>query len=336
MTRRPAALLAIALATGLALTACAAPEEPVASPTSSPSATPTPTPEVLIVAGGEKPPPVFGGDCAAALTAEQISRVLGGSFQLVEAEFLPAIANVGGISCKWTGATGSVQVQILPRTMLAGTSFSADEAEYYFEECSPTWVCGWQNDDAMLWAGGGFQTAGMSRATVDSWGAELSALIAAANEKMIGEAWIRDVSDWWPLLDCSEVASRLGTELGARFSGESIGYVDPPIPGLILADQASRDSACSVAVQGTSERPIELHSTPGAAWDFATTEGPEIATGVTVITARIDEGYQSIDSIAYTLTDGTNLLWATVPTTADWSDEEALTAIAQAAASGWK
>lgn len=334
MSRRPAAVLAIALTVGLSLAACAA--EPVPEETSVQSPTSAPTVEVLTVGAGERPPAVFDDDCDAALTAEQLSSVVGVAMEAETAEKSSTILNVGGITCTWRGDAGAVRIQILPTAMLADVEFPPDAEQYYFADCDPNWVCAWESRTTELWIMGGFQlTGGMSREGVDEWAGQLASLVEDAYTQARPDAWARDEAGWWPVLACPRAAELIAAELGTEVSGEDVGYVDPPIPGVVVADEASNAGSCWFSTDDSSLLVIEVSATSGTAWGLDAVEGAVVETGVPGFTAKVDESHQSVGSIAYVLSDGVNLARVTATTTGSWSAEQALAAVAQAAASGW-
>jgi hypothetical protein len=308
-----AVLSAVAI---VVLTACAPAADPAPTRSATAIATPTataPVPE-RVVGPGEKPPTVFDGDCEAALSVDELVEVTQLAFAFESAESGGAVGNLGGLNCVWQADGASLTVQILPQEDLAGARFPSDQREYYFEDCDAAWVCAWEFETDEIWLGGTFQgVPEMNRPTVDEWGGELGAQIAANHAKAGGEEWARDRAGWWPVLDCAAVAGAFG-DLGIEAEGVEGGYHDPPMPGIVLADAAAPPSQCYITLTG-ADRGIEFFAYAGQAWRLPfLPEDEPVDLGVEGVHAYVDSGYDSSTSEGYSLTDGVNALIAYVPT----------------------
>ncbi|MBW9095373.1 hypothetical protein JNB62_16950 [Microbacterium jejuense] len=335
--RRPLALAVAVLALTGVLTACAPAAEPEADPTPrasvAPTPQPTPTAEARVVAPGEKPPAVFDGDCNRALAPADLQSVVGASLPLATSASDGDVGNIGGLACSWEAGGAAVRVEILPRPGLGDTQFPQDQAQYYFQDCDAQWVCSGEAEDADLWIGASFQSfAEADRDQIDDWTAAIAALIV---RNFAGDAdpWVRDRTGWWDELDCAAVAGALSRELNTEFSGERGGFIDPPLPGIVLATAASNWSNCYLY---DGAHTFEVYSSAGAAWTLPDDGDQPVETGVQGISAWLSSSYQSTTSAGYTMTDGINSLTAYVATDASWTAEEAVGALARAASSDWK
>jgi hypothetical protein len=228
-----------------------------------------------------------------------------------------------------------VRIEILPRAGLGDTQFPADQAQYYFEACDPEWVCSGRSETEDMWFSASFQYfPDADRDEIDRWTSALAAVVAENVGARTSERWTRDRAGWWSELDCTALAQTMSGDLGAAFRGDTGGYIDPPLPGVLMAGQASKWSNCYL-VDDTHQ--IETYSAAGEAWNLPRTpEDESVDTGVPGITAWRDSGYQSMASAAFALTDGVNSLTAYIATDASWSAEDALGALARAAASDWQ
>jgi hypothetical protein len=246
--RRTLAPAAAALAVIGALAGCAPEAGPTAAPTpaaTTPIQDPTPTASATVISPGEKPPTVFDGDCAAALSPEDVRAVTGIEMLLTSSDTSGDVGNVGGLGCSWDAGGSAVRVEILPRAGLGDAQFPADQVEYYFEDCNAEWVCSGTAENDDVWVAASFQSfPGTDRVTIDEWSAALTDVVFENLSAVDTEPWTRDRSGWWPDLDCEAVAAMLSGEMGTVFSGDTGGYIDPPLPGVLLAAQASRWSNC--------------------------------------------------------------------------------------------
>lgn len=337
MPRRLSALSAASAAFALlALSACS-PAAPTPTPVpTAPDRGPEPTEFAMIVGPGEKPPTVFGGDCDAVLTADEIAATAGQGAE-VYAESTGDVGNVGGLLCAWSGPTGATTVEILPLGALGDAALSEDDRKYYFEDCDPNWVCSWSTQTDTLWIATSFQfVPDMTRESVDEWGAQLAGAIDRRFRESPSEPWERDTAGWWPVLDCAALADGVGTALGDTFVGESTGYPDPPHPGVVLAALASHHASCLLTGPDPAVMPIEVTASAGEAWMLpAFADDEPLDTGVAGITAWSNSGHESVSSQSYSLTDGVNALWLNAPSTGPWAASEILKAVAGVAASGF-
>lgn len=338
--RRSTLAAFVALAVAVTLAACA----PVEAPRSTPSPTivdgPTPeaTPEARVIPPGEKPPSVFGGDCSTALSTATLESVTGMAFALESSNTDGDVGNVGGLGCSWESPSGGVRIEILPVSGLNGAEFPADQVEYYFEACDPSWVCSYRSRTSELWISASFQLAGgMTREQIDRWGTAISSAIEQSDEAAGAAIWTRDRNGWWPTLDCQRVGESVAAGLDAELTAQAGGYVDPPLPGVVLAGVASNWSNCYLEIPDSVLAPIDMYTSAGAAWALPhSPEDTPFDLGVEGVTVYRDSGHESVYSAGYSLTDGVNQLVAYVPTDGPWTDEEIMTAIAHAAVAGWE
>jgi hypothetical protein len=248
-------------------------------------------------------------------------------------EYSPAMANVGGIRCRWSSDAGGVTVEILPASGIEGAVFPAAQEAYYYAECNPAWVCGWRSESADPWVATTFQlSSGMTREGVDQWGALIDQNVRGNYAAAAHEPWTRDRTGWWSVLDCAAVGESVGSSVGDPIEGEVGHYVDPPLPGQVLADVASNYSDCYLNSDALGQ--VQLVSSAGQAWAVPeSAEYTPIDTGVAGISVFVNPNFESNVSASYVLTDGINSLSIYYVPRDDFSQAEALvTAIAQAAA----
>jgi len=318
------------------LSSCASPAPPEADPTPVASVEPTPTatPDAREVAPGEKPPTVFDGECERALSAADLQSVVGTPLALASSSSDGDVGNVGGLACSWEAGGAAVRLEILDRNGLGDAEFPEDQAPFYFEDCDAQWVCSGEAEDERLWLGASFQSfAEADRDRIDEWTAAIGAIVFRNFAESSPAPWVRDQSGWWGELDCSALAGTLSRALGAEFSGDRGGFIDPPLPGVVLATTASNWSNCYL---NDGAHIVEVYSSAGQAWTLPADGDQPVDTGVPGISAWLSSNYQAITSAGYTLTDGVNALTAYIATDAGWTAEHAVTALATAASSGWK
>lgn len=334
--RRPFALAISVLVLTGALSACTSPADPEADPTpvASVEQTPTPTPDPLKVGPGQKPPTVFDGDCERALSAADLQSVIGTTLALASSSSDGDVGNVGGLACSWEAGGAAVRLDILDRNGLGDMQFPADQAPFYFDDCDAQWVCSGEAEDDRLWLGASFQSfAEADRERIDAWTAAIAALVFRNHADSDPEPWVRDQTGWWGELDCAALAGTMSSELGAEFAGDKGGFIDPPLPGVVLSTAASNWSNCYL---NDGAHTFEVYSSAGQAWTLPDDGDQPVDTGVPGISAWLSSNYQSTTSAGYTLTDGVNALSAYITTDAAWTADQALTALATTAASGWK
>ncbi|MEU1971627.1 hypothetical protein ABZ477_08215 [Microbacterium sp. NPDC019599] len=333
MRRSPLAAAA-ALALLVPLSACA-PPGPEASPTveassalESTSGDSQPS-EVLLVPGGERPPLLADGDCSALLGVEELSMILEVEVEAIEPEderSWEQLANIGGISCRWSADDLSGGIQVAPRTLLEGVEFPAESEEYYFERCEE-WACSWRTATDDLWVSGTFSIAGMTREAADALGAEIADLVASKAQERA--AWERETEDWWPRPDCSGLAARVAERLGLPLDGVSNDgpYIDPPMPAVLIADEASRMAFCAVFDEAGQQVGL-IQTNAGMAWTLPEAE-PSGTTGVSALAAG---EFWLLGGIVQDFTDGTNLLRAEVSPQSGVDEDAFFAAVASAVA----
>ena len=338
MRRSPLAAV-LAVATVIALAGCATapaakPDPTPPAPTPTPTPTPTTTVESMVVGPAESPPVAFGGDCTRVLEPDDIAEVMGMSVEPATSEPDPVLgANVGSLWCSWASPQGSVRLTVIPQAGLDGATFPADSVKYYFEDCDTDWVCGWQGGDSSIWIGMALSHPEMTRESVDAWGSALGERITGNHEAVRDEPWVRDRTGWWPTFTCEQIAAAVGAQLGAEVTGEFVGYIDPPAPGMVMADVASRHVQCMVSAP--QDVGIAVLSTR-AGTAASAPASPAVALGIPGITAAtISAGYY-LGGQGFSITDGTNVVWLEAASAGGWSEQQIATAIAAAAASGFQ
>lgn len=297
-----AAAASLALAAVLGATACTA--------TSEPTPTVTPAAEALVVGPGEKPPTVFGGDCAAVLTEAQVAEVTGQPLEPSPAEeqYRVIAENMGAAVCQWyTQGLGNLVVSVIPRAGLDGTTPSPSGLGYYFlDECD--WFCGWLSESEDLVIAGHFDLfsgGADDRAAVDAVGAAVGAAVRSNLGARSDPSWTRDPVGWWDGIDCAVLSTLLdgATGIAVPLGGGTDGpYADPPPVWLAIGDEASRASWCWEPPDRMSG--LGFTSMAGAAWAL-------LEPGMSAVDAGV-EGWTSARSTSTTygdyllVSDGTN------------------------------
>lgn len=334
MRRSPlAAVLAAAL---LALSGCAT--APAAEPTrtaeSQPTPSPDPTPavEALVVAPDEAPPAVFGGDCAAAVSAEVLSDALGTPITVVETDVEhggSAVPNVGGIVCRWESGA----LYILPRAGLEQTRFPGEMADLYFQECGYecSWV--WETDD--LWIAGSADSVTGDRAAADAMAATIGGDIAGRWEADRDAEWTRDRTGWMAAPPCEAVGDAVGAQLGIPVTGLDWGTQDPQAPGYVMASAASEVWWCELQdADGMTFAYLHGLAGIGAA---APSDGDSVTAdlGVPGIEA-VNRGFGPLGGDMYVLTDGVNAVDLDARATKAGTPERVAAAVAAAMATAFE
>ncbi len=324
MRRSPLAALG-AVAIVLILASCAS--APSARPSPTPptvDATPTatPAPEPRLIEAGTLPPAVFGGDCAVAVPADELTAATGVAGIEVtrrDATWTRSIDNVGGLVCEWQGENVSGNVTILPKGALDGAQLAADVADQYFGRCD--WECGWRVESEELWVTGySSDLSERGRAEADRIGAEIAAGIAARSAAA-GLDWRLDRAAWWPVRSCEELASQLATRLGMPVTTQEAGYHDPPNPATLLADIASRRVWCAFEAGGRQIALAVFES--GPAWDVPWAElGRPVDLGVSGAKTFISSQGGYLGGQAYEATDGVNVMTVEIAPDSGWAPDE--------------
>ncbi|MET0735139.1 MAG: hypothetical protein ABWY55_05765 [Microbacterium sp.] len=336
MIRRPAALLALALTLAIALTACASAAPPDASPSVTPSITstptPSPTPEVLVIAGGEKPPTVFGDDCAAALDAGVIAAVHG--LESVRISPIGGSANVGGLSCKWEAADVMGYVSIITQRALGDAELSTDNTRWRFEECG--WGCEWLWESDELWISGySTDLPQVGRAEADRRGDIIGAGIVDRHLALGEVAWDRDTARWWPAMKCADLAAIVGARLDAPVTGDETGYHDPPLAETVISDIATRQTWCTFAIEGVVFASARLM--PGMAWSTPSSEyTAPYPIDVTGITGYIYSAPGYLGGTAFSLRTDVNEIGIEVAESSPWGDADLVAVFAELAAGDFR
>lgn len=329
--RRPLALAVAVLALSGLLSACAPAGEPTAPDTSNPEASvhPTPVQTVATIAGGEAPPAVFGGDCAAAVPTAELTAATGLEVTEVvrrDQKWTRSIGNVGGLVCEWQSGTVSGRVTILPKIGLDGAQLPEADASFYFDDCD--WNCEWRwESPELIVMGYSSDLPERGRAEADLIGARLGPQIAARADEA-GLEWQRDRAQWWPTVDCSALAARLETRLGTPVTAEPVGYHDPPGASTTLADVASRRMWCAFSAE---ERQIALAVfESGVAWDLPWDGlGQSVDLGVPNISAFRSEQAGYLNGEVFEATDGVNGMNVEIAPESGWDAQELATVFAE-------
>ena len=337
MRRSPLAL-GLALSVVLALTGCAPAESngPTSTPVaaSSPTPTPTSTAEALIVGPAELPPQVFDGDCATAIEAAALAQALGYSVDEVRGRDMKSsegIRSAGGLSCEWDGG----RIDIVPRDGLGDAELPAAMSDYYFVTCD--WACAWVWETDSLWiTGADWRIDGRTRAEVDALGSAVGPHIAERWESTGEQPWTRDRTGWLPEIECDAMAAAVGEQLGGTLIGAEASYHDPPGAAVTLTDIASNASWCVLSAEGRML--ASVHVSGGRAWSTPTDpDAASVDLGVPGIESYESAGFGYIRGASYELTDGISVIRADVLNDhPEWTADQLVTAVAAAAASGFR
>ncbi|WP_404431096.1 hypothetical protein LG299_13510 [Microbacterium lacus] len=335
---RPTVITLVLLFAGM-LTACSgqtAPAETSAQvSTPTPTSAPTHTPSVRVVGGGEKPPVVFGGDCAAALDGEVIAAATGISDAVVsqrDVRWTRSVNNLGGLTCEWSADGASGRVTIIPQHALGDAELSAESHRASFEECG--WTCAWLWESKGLWISGWESDLGeKGREEADRRGELIGDAIASrVNPDDI--EWTRDTALWAPKQDCTALAADIGERLGGTLEGEVAGYHDPPGPATNIADLAAGRTWCLLSVSTEAVAMVILHS--GLAWDVPWAQDGELfdlgVAGITAYDVGRGQGYLGGTNVE--MSDGTNSILVEVADAAPWDSTQVVTAVAEYVQSG--
>lgn len=332
--RRSALAAAAMLAVLTAVVGCAAESDPPVDPTPTTMPTPAPTAEAIVVGPAEAAPQVFGGDCGAAIDLAVLTEASGYTVAEVtkpDMQWSAGVLSAGGLSCEWEGG----QLDIVPRAGLGDARLPAGEYEYYFVNCD--WACAWVWETDDLWiSGSDWAVQGRTRAQLDAIGAEVGAHIAERWESRDEHPWTRDRAGWLPVLECDAMASAVGQQLGAQVTAQPAGYHDPPYPVRAITDIASHTSWCALSL---GDRMFaEVRSSAGEGWDAPRdVSAARVELGIPGISAYPAGEWGYLLGAPYQLTDGINVTYATVDDSdLEWSEQQIITAIAAAAASGFQ
>ncbi|MGU3645698.1 hypothetical protein ACLBXX_12075 [Microbacterium sp. C23T] len=324
--RRSLPLALAALAVIGFLTACAPTAEPGATSTPGPVAsadpTPTPTPTVQTIGGGQAPPAVFGGDCAVAVPAAELTAATGiDGIEIVRRDqtWTRTVDNVGGLVCEWKGGGVTGNVTILPKNGLDGAALPDDGADFYFGPCE--WECSWRwESPELVIMGHSSDLAERGRVEADRIGAHVGAGIAARTADA-GLSWQRDRERWWPRETCADLAVQLGSRMGSTVTAQEAGYHDPPSPGTVLADIASRRAWCGFETAGHQFAVAVFES--GVAWGLSSVDpGQPVDLGVPGVQAFSSTQGGGYLGEEYVVTDGVNAMSVVIAPDSGWAPHE--------------
>jgi hypothetical protein len=322
---------------GLILFVRSAPTEtaqPSVTATNIPTSPPTQTATPLHVAPAGTPPVVFAHDCHAMLTEAQVSATTGLALTYESGDSSGTMANVGGLQCSWRGDPASLTIEAIPQSGVGDAEFPSASVKYYFEDCDPQYICSFRWESRDLWIAGTFQFApDMTRHRVDAWGKSIGRQIQANFAAEPGAPWVRDRTGWWATLDCAAAGVAIARELGTTVSGAAVSIGDPPMPGYVMAGEASHRTDCAVS-QPEAVNPLLILST-SAGTGASTPEGfAPVDLGVHGVDAYLG-GPGSFGGVTYYLTDKVNSASVEIAATARLSAETVAKAVAAAAASGF-
>jgi hypothetical protein len=324
---RRAAVVITAAALVAVLAGCVPEATSTPTPTGSAVAsagTPTPTPTVHTVAGGDKPPTVFGGDCSAVLSAEQLATAIGADVVPEEVDpvgsddHFSAVANAGGLSCGWADWDDSgvhIVVTIFPAAGLTGVDPRAVTSDWSSPNCA--WYCAVVNDAGdltVVTTMNGRSDSSSPREDTIRVGDLLTPQIADNHALTAAEPWERDRRQWRGVDDCEGLSSVASDVLGFDVQGENWSlYIDPPLHGWLIADEASWLWVC--ALRDANGARAEVWGYAGAAWgEFADAAYDDLApadglaagwTGVSVTTSPLADATRGR---GYIVSDGVNVI----------------------------
>lgn len=218
-SRRARALTSIAVAVTLVFgaSACSAPSpKPSPTATSTPSAVPTATPTP------HEPTALFDGDCAAILSDDALSQLLGEPMRNVGEHWkADDIGRLGGISCSWS-KTGVYRelllfVTAIPEESLAGNGDALT--------CDDEQTCAEDTVNAIRVR---LSIAGYSAQIDPESMSELMALVTKRVAAQPTPVVDHVRAGWWTLTDCESILARVAPELGLQLEPQ-----DPTVrPGV--------------------------------------------------------------------------------------------------------
>jgi hypothetical protein len=274
----------------------------------APSPTPTPTPTVLTVGGGEQPPQIFGGDCAAMLTDAEASEFAGASVVLSDVassdEGYTPLLGAGGVACMWEAGNHDIlRVAVFPESGLDGVDLQADR-EFQGEGCS--WYCTAVTSQDGFAVVTTLNVSPVSYSAVATLAEQVTPLVAG-RALAAYEEWSPDRSGWIDM-GCEELGAKVGAQLGVGLTGKSWGiYIDPPlVPGQI-ADEASGFTVCALVDE--SGQFAEAWWYGGAAWGGeAGTEGNGLPSPWTGRATEAETRNDMVAGPGWVMSDGVNLV----------------------------
>jgi hypothetical protein len=266
-----AATVAALVVVAACLAGCAAQPAPASAPTPTASASPAPTPEAVV--GPER---LFGGDCGALFTVEELAAVVGSplAVQATEWDLDPeytAPAQVGGLGCHW--ATPETEAVMLSIVVLPTTAAGEGMTE---KECVEQYGCLFGT------VAGAFTLSAVLHdpaAALDTTRAASEALSAAFASRVAAERqpapYVADGA-WSTPLDCAGVDTQglVAAAVGApdatfaQWGGDS-----EPNSGYYRAATAASTGLCGL---DGAEQSVKLWVQGGGAWveeDVSTAPG---------------------------------------------------------------
>jgi hypothetical protein len=258
-----AATVAALVVVAASLAGCAEQPAPASAPTPTASASPAPTPEAVV--GPER---LFGGDCGALFTVEELASVVGSplAVQATERDLDPeyvAPAQLGGLSCNWSespdaGSTG-LSVVVLPESAFTGPD-SVDP------ECTEGYGCGFTaTSNGFTVHGVLYDPSAPTADTVAAYEALVVRFTAAVSAETQPERYLP--AGIWPAdIDCLSLdAQRLvGAAIGEPgLAPDAVGGDAEPNRGYYRAGEAADLTACG---WWSADRSVRLQVLPGGAW----------------------------------------------------------------------
>lgn len=306
MRTPPLAGIATALALlGLTLAGCASPA-PAETPAVSAEPTPEPTIEPIVIGPAEMPPVPFGGDCAKALSVDDIAEVTGVTVAPEAPSQGEAMGNVGGLECEWLAANGDrVILALIPRAGLDGAVFPEDLAPTFFGPCTAGSYCAGQGGDDNAWVGVTLVAPeGTTQEDFDAWNEELGRRALENYAATADAPWTRDRAGWLPALDCGQVGDAISAQLGVPVAGQISGWdADRPPTGYVMALEASQQTACYLVLDEAQGASLTIW--PGLGEALRADGATEVDFGIPGITAY--EGAESdYRGRTHIMTDGVN------------------------------
>lgn len=290
------------------LTACTpTPATPPTTPppvetTAVPSPTADPEPTMLTVAPDALPPQLLRGDCTSAVDAATLTEAFGVAPPPRDEDPLSQLTELGAAGCSWDGDGVYMRVHVARLDSVGGADFTEKEQAFYFDGCA--FYCGFEYRTDDLWVGGTMNQEGQTRESVTAAGD----LIGAAIARAVGESepWTQDRGGWTNTWNCVDVAERVSAAVSAQISGEDSGYVDPPMPIVVIADRALGTTLCQFKTEATRLNFLIVH--PGGFRD-ATITGDDVASPVEGITITADRsGYSDPNAGTFMIHDSINVV----------------------------
>jgi hypothetical protein len=284
----------------LSLAACA--ETPVGSAPATPSTAPSATPSAdPAEAGPSVPEQVFGGDCAAVLSADEATSVLtvpvGPQASAVALlPFSQSARDVGGLNCGWESsdeaASASLRLTVLPADVGGAEATTKDN---YCDALPGEGECLFSIVEQGWWFSANITPMSSDTDAVNAQIATLtSLLVTAAGSAGAAEDFVPKTvldGEWTGGVDCVALGQTVNAEALLQVPGlvlapeAPVGPIEAPV-GYYAAGDAAGFAACtwygSTGANGEESPGVFVYYLPGASWiesEIAALPGAEKLSG---------------------------------------------------------